>query len=163
VAADDDKVTEDELDVSPYPPAIAARVPSEKKSDKLSAVLVPRSVGYLNVRVTFHKDPCRGLKVKLFETDDDGKKGAQVGEETKTKKHGIVCVPFLVPAGLYVCAIENQPETLVNTVVDIDDTFEVVTPVGRPYVDIDEDAEWADPVEASKVADEEDENATASA
>lgn len=131
-------------DVSPFPPALASRVPSEHEKDKLSAVLVPRSVGYLVVRVTFHKEPCAGLKVKLYETDDDGNKAAQVGDELKTNQSGVVRVPWLVTAGLYVAAIENQPDTVVTTVADVADAYEVVTPIGRPYVDVDEDEEWPD-------------------
>lgn len=138
---------DDEDDISPFPPARAARIPSEvkeEKAKKLSAVLVPRSVGYLVVRVTFHKDPCAGVKVSLYETDDSGKKAAQVGDEMVTNKYGIVRVPWMVNAGLYVCAIEGQDETVITTIGDLEDAYEVVTPVGRPYVDVDENDEWDD-------------------
>jgi len=131
----------DDEKVSAYPPGYVARVPSTMK-DKLSAVLVARAMGYLRVRVTFHKEPCAGLKVKFSKAGDDGKPGDPIGDETKTDDDGRAEVPFMVPAGIYACEIENQQPTVVNTVHDWNVPFPVITPIDRPYFDVDEEHEW---------------------
>ena len=73
---------------------------------KLCAVLVPRPMGYLVVRIYFHRVPVRGLAVKFFESSG-GEKGAQLGEELVTGEDGIARLDMLVPAVEYVCEIEN--------------------------------------------------------
>jgi len=50
----------------------------------------------------------------------------------------------VVPAGLYVCAVENQDDTVVPTVAEFDDAYPVVLPVGRSYVDMHDGPEFAD-------------------
>jgi hypothetical protein len=129
--------------ISPYPPARAARVPSPANG-KLSAVLVARPMGCLVVRVTFHKRPCAGLEVTFSEAGADGSAGAAVGPKVVTDPRGLAKVPWMVPAGRYVCQIENQLPTLVTTVHDPARPYPVVTPILRPYYDVDEEHEWHD-------------------
>ena len=125
---------------SPYPNGHVARV-EDPHGGKLGAVLVPRPMGYLVVRIYFHRVPVRGLAVKLFERSG-GEKGAQIGEEQVTDEDGIVRLDMLVPAAPYVCEIENQPPAVVTTVHAPGDSFPLVLPIGRPFVDVDEDHEF---------------------
>lgn len=156
--ADDDAPDKEKREASPYPPAYAARVPAPH-GGKLSAVLVARPMACLVVRVTFHKDPCAGLEVKFSKANDDGTAGDAVGDKTKTDKRGVAGVPFMVPAGLYVCEIQNQKPTVVSTVVDPDRPYPVITPIDRPYYDVDEEHEWHDEdVDGELPADDEDES-----
>ena len=128
--------------VSAYPTALVARVPSTKKTEKLSAQLVARHMGHLAVRVTFHKQPCVGYEVKLALAEDGGKPGAAVGEPLQTDKRGVARYDRLVPAGVYACTIEHQPTVLITTVTDPRKPLDVVTPVDRPFVDVDEAVEF---------------------
>lgn len=144
-------------EASPYPPARAARIPSPANG-KLSAVLVARPMACLVVRVTFHKEPCVGLEVKFSKATDEGKAGDAVGEKTKTDERGLAMVPFMVPAGLYVCEIENQRPTVVSTVIDPKRPFPVVTPIDRPYFDVDEAHEWHDEEVDGAMDDDEEED-----
>jgi hypothetical protein len=141
MAGDDPELPD--RDLSPYPPAHAARVPSPANG-KLSAVLVARPMGCLVVRVTFHKSPCVGLEVKFSKATDEGKAGEAVGDKTKTDARGVAGVEFMVPAGLYVCEIQGQQPTIVSTVPDPQKPHPVVTPIDRPYYDVDEAHEWHD-------------------
>jgi hypothetical protein len=125
---------------SPYPNGHVARV-EDPHGGKLGAVLVPRPMGYLVVRICFHRVPVQGLAVKLFE-GSGGAKGPQVGEDLVTDQDGIARVDMLVPAIEYVCEIENQPPAIVTTVCSLDDAFPLVLPIGRPFVDVDEEHEY---------------------
>lgn len=125
---------------SPYPHGHVARV-EDPHGGKLGAVLVPRPMGYLAVRIHFHRVPVRGLAVKLFERSGD-EKGAQIGPELRTDDDGLARVDMLVPATSYVCEIEHQPPAVVTTVHAPDDAFPLVLPIGRPFVDVDEDHEF---------------------
>lgn len=125
---------------SPYPHGHIARVP-DPHGDTLSAVLVPRPMGYLAVRIYFHRVPVAGLEVKLFESND-GEKGEQIGETMRTGEDGLVRVDMLVPATQYVCEIERQPPAIVTTVHTLEESFPLVLPIGRPFVDLDEDHEF---------------------
>lgn len=125
---------------SPYPHGHVARV-EDPHGGKLGAVLVPRPMGYLAVRIYFHRVPVQGLAVKFFESSG-GTKGAQVGEELRTDAAGLARVDMLVPALEYVCEIENQPPATVTTVHAPGDSFPLVLPIGRPFVDVDEDHEF---------------------
>lgn len=127
---------------SPYPPAYVARV-ADPKGDARSAVLVPRNIGLLAVRITFHCDPIEKLEVKFFIETDDGKKGEPVGDPLKTNARGIAQLDFMVPAGRYVCAIERQPETVVTTVSSDRRPFIIPLPVGRQYFDVGESPEFS--------------------
>ena len=128
---------------SPYPHGHVARV-EDPHAGKLGAVLVPRPMGYLAVRIHFHRVPVRGLAVRFFEWSG-GQKGAQVGEDLVTGEDGIARVDMLVPAVEHACEIEHQPLAVVTTVHAIDDWFPLVLPIGRPYVDVDEDHEFEGP------------------
>ena len=156
--ADDDASQKPDREASPYPPAYAARIPAPH-GGKLSAVLVARPMACLVVRVTFHKDPCVGLKVKFSKATDEGKPGDAVGEEVTTDKRGLAGVPFMVPAGLYVCEIENQRPAIVSTVNDPQRPFPVITPIDRPYFDVDEAHEWHDEDVDGEMQVDEDEDA----
>lgn len=125
---------------SPYPNGHVARV-EDPHGGKLGAVLVPRPMGYLVVRIYFHRVPVQGLAVKLFESSG-GQKGARIGGDLRTDEDGIARVDMLVPAAEYVCEIENQPPATVTTVHSLDDSFPLVLPIGRPFVDVDEDHEF---------------------
>ena len=160
--ADDDAPDKEKRETSAYPPAHAARIPAPH-GGKLSAVLVARPMACLVVRVTFHKDPCVGLEVKFSKATDEGKPGDAVGEKTKTDKRGVAGVPFMVPAGLYVCEIQNQKPTVVSTVVDPDRPYPVITPIDRPYYDVDEAHEWHDEDADGEIAADEDQDADADA
>jgi hypothetical protein len=132
--------------VSPFPQACVARI-FEPPADKLGATLVARQLGYLAVKVTFHKQPCYDLEVKLYEAEADGTKGAQVGDGKtfKTDRAGMVMLDTLVDRGLYVAEIENQTTlALVTTVEDPSKPYVVPLPVDRPYFDFDEACEWDD-------------------
>jgi hypothetical protein len=150
--------------VSPFPHAYVARL-ADPAGEKVSATLIARQVGYLAVRVTFHKKPCVGLEVKFSKAGDDGKPGAQVGEKVKTNKRGIARFDYLVTAGVYVCEIQNQHPTLVTTVVDLAHPYAVVTPIDRPFFDVEEAHEWDEEqldVDAGHDGEEPDEEAGAS-
>jgi hypothetical protein len=125
---------------SPYPHGHVARV-EDPHAGKLGAVLVPRPMGYLAVRIHFHRVPVRGLAVKFFE-HSGGEQGAQVGSDLRTDDDGLARVDMLVPATTYLCEVENQPPALVTTVHALDDAFPLVLPIGRPFVDVDEDHEF---------------------
>jgi hypothetical protein len=125
---------------SPYPQGHVARV-QDPHEGKLSAVLVPRPMGYLVVRIYFHRVPVEGLEVKFFESSG-GSKGAQVGEAVRTLADGIARVDMLVPAVEYICEIERQPPAAVTTVCSLEQSFPLVLPIGRPFVDVDEDHEF---------------------
>lgn len=125
---------------SPYPRARIARVP-DPHEDGLSAVLVPRPMGYLVVRIYFHRVPVEGLEVGFF-VSNDGEKGDQVGETMRTGEDGIARVDMLVPAIQYICEIERQPPAIVTTVHELDESYPLVLPIGRPFVDVDEDHEF---------------------
>ena len=145
--------------VTPFPNAFVARL-AAPADGKVSATLIARQVGYLAVRVTFHKKPCVGLEVKFSKAGDDGKPGAQVGEKVKTNKKGIARFDYIVTAGVYVCEIQNQHPTLVTTVVDLAHPYAVVTPIDRPFFDVAEAHEWDEEqldIDAGDDAEDEDE------
>lgn len=125
---------------SPYPSAHVARVQAPHEG-KVSGVLVPRPMGYLAVRIYFHRVPVEGLEVKFY-VSDKGKKGKQIGPQHRTLSDGIARVDMLVPAVEYICEIERQPTAIVYTVHDLRATYPLVLPIGRPFVDIDEDHEF---------------------
>ena len=125
---------------SPYPVGLVARV-RDPHEGKFSAVLVPRPMGYLAVRIYFHGVSVEGLEVKFFKSSD-GQKGAPVGAAVRTVKDGIARVDMLVPAVEYVCEIEHQPLAVVTTVHDHHATYPLVLPIGRPFVDVDEEVEF---------------------
>jgi hypothetical protein len=133
--------------LSPYPPASVARVLAPHQQ-KIGATLIARTLGFLAVKVTFHKVACPDLEVKFYEAEADGKKGAQVGAAKKTNRAGLASADKLVPAGLYVCEIENQAAAIVvPTVADPDRPHPIPTPIDRPYFDFDEAAEFDDQIE----------------
>ncbi len=140
---DDDNPELPDRDLSAYPTARVARLPSPA-TDKLSAVLIARPRACLIVRVTFHRAPCVGLTVKFSKVGDDGAAGDAVGEEVVTDGYGLAGVGFMVPAGLYVCAIQGQLPTIVSTVAAPGEAHPVVTPIDRPHFDVDESHEWHD-------------------
>jgi hypothetical protein len=131
--------------VSPFPKASVARV-LEPHNDKLGATLVARQLGYLAIKVTFHKQPLYDLEIKFYEAEADGSKGDPVGGKTfKTDRAGKASLDYLVPTGVYVVEIENQTNpALVSTVTDPRKPYVVPLPVNRPYYDFDEACEFDD-------------------
>ena len=127
---------------SAFPPALVARLPGPKPG-RLSATLVARVMGYLAVRVQFHKDPVVGVEVKFSKATPDGKPGDALGKKT-TDADGVARLDRIVPVGNYVCELEHQPPTVVQAVLDEEKPYPLILPVGRPYVDIDEEIEWDD-------------------
>ncbi|MCS6862371.1 MAG: hypothetical protein NZT92_18870, partial [Abditibacteriales bacterium] len=99
-------------------------------------------VGYLSVQVFFHKVPIEGLEVKFAQMGQDGQPGAQVGDTQRTDQQGIAKLDFPVPVNNYICQIEYQPATVVCTVEDKAKPFILVLPIGRPYFDFEEEAEF---------------------
>jgi hypothetical protein len=64
-----------------------------------------------------------------------------------------------VTAGVYVCEIQNQHPTLVTTVVDLAHPYAVVTPIDRPFFDVEEAHEWdEDQLDVDQGEDAEDED-----
>ena len=141
MADGDDDDDADDLE-SVFPPAIVARLPGPKPG-RLSAVLVARVMGYLAVRVQFHKDPVAGVEVKFSKATPDGKPGDALGKKT-TDEDGVARLDRLVLMGNYVCELEHQPPAVVQAVLDEEKPYPLILPVGRPYVDIDEEIEWDD-------------------
>jgi len=139
---DDDAKNDDERR-SVFPPALVARLPGPKPG-RLSATLVARVMAYLAVRVQFHKDAVVGVEVKFSKATPEGKPGDSLGPSKKTDNDGVARLDRLVPAGTYVCELEHQPPALVSTVLDEDKPYPLILPVGRPYVDVDEEIEWDD-------------------
>jgi hypothetical protein len=132
-----------------YAPAYVARI-ADPKSQAKSAVLVPRNIGYLSVRITFHREPVSDLEVRFFVETSGGAKGDQVGEPQKTDARGVARLDLMVPVGRYVCAIERQPETAITTVSDERRPHPIPLPVGRPYVDVGEAIEFIPPGEGDE-------------
>ena len=110
-----------------------------------SLVLFPAHLEFLYVHVQFHRRSVPDLPVRFFSRD-----GAQVGPDVTTDKYGYARVARRVPAGSYVCEIERQPKTLVSSVLDPNTVYPVVLPVGRPYSDINERAEFVRPTARPK-------------
>ena len=67
---------------------------------------------------------------------------AQVGPAITTLDDGIARVDMLVPAIEYLCEIERQPLAVVTIVHTLDATHPLVLPIGRPFVEVDEDHEF---------------------
>jgi len=124
-----------------FPPASLLVVPRDHGST-VSGVLVARDSGYLTVQVQFHGDPVAGLEVHFFSAADDGARGDAIGEVVVTDDEGIARASRVLPAGLYVCAVEDQDDLVVSTVADFDDAYPVVLPVGRSYVDLHDGVEF---------------------
>ncbi len=127
--------------VSTFPRA-ALLLPPREHDKTVSGVLVARDSGYLAVQVQFHGESVPDLAVQFFHAKD-GERGDAIGEAVKTDKDGIARALRVVPAGLYVCAVENQDDTVVPTVAQFHDAYPVVLPVGRSYVDMHDGPEFA--------------------
>lgn len=94
---DKNRVTADRK-TSPSPDAHVARVPSNNASAQ-SATLIPRSLGYLIIKVAFHRMPTAGLAGKLWKANADGSAAESMGEPVITDKDGIARLDAKVPAG----------------------------------------------------------------
>jgi hypothetical protein len=121
---------------SPFPDAHVARLP-KGTADKKCGILVARAMQYLLVRVLFHGAPVANVKVRFACIDGiDDASPEKMDPELVTNDEGVACFPRLVVAGMYGCAVERQPETVVPTVARLDGPYPVVLPIGRPLVDI---------------------------
>lgn len=126
--------------VSTFPRA-ALLLPPREHGNTVSGVLVARDSGYLAVEVRFHGEPVTDLEVQFFHAEDH-ERGDAIGDAVKTGEDGIARALRVVPAGLYVCAVENQNDTVVPTVAEFNDAYPVVLPVGRSYVDMHDGPEF---------------------
>ena len=130
---------------STYPstfPAASLLVVPRNHGGTVSGVLVARDSGYLAVAVQFHGEAVAGIEVQFYFAGDDGERGEAIGGVVLTDQAGMARAARVVPAGLYVCAVENQDDLVVSTVADFADAYPVVLPVGRSYVDLNDGAEF---------------------
>jgi hypothetical protein len=118
----------------------AARVaPSAEDTQETNTILLfPVHLEFLSVQVLFHGVGVPELKVKLSSLD-----GSEVAGGLLTDEKGKATLPRRVPAGVYVCELEQQERAQVCTVTSPADGFVVVLPVGRPYADVRERVEFA--------------------
>jgi hypothetical protein len=124
------------------PPALIAPV-SFDSSEANTIVLFPVHLEFLAVRVVFHRTPVAELSVRLTASD-----GTEVAASLKTDEQGVARLLRRVPAGTYVCEVERQAPFRISTVPTPADAFPVVLPVGRPYFDMHEGAEFERPSSA---------------
>ena len=122
------------------PRAYLARVPSPA-AGKVSAVLVPRSMGFLAVQLLFEGVPAVARQVQFFEclddTSDDGpSKGDALGDSMPSDNQGVARLSRLVPTGHYVCEIDGQEDALVPTVNRLSATHPVYLPIDAEVVDV---------------------------
>jgi hypothetical protein len=117
------------------PNACVARAP-KPVSDRASATLFPPTMGFLAVAVHFHGRLLTGLKTNFFRMQDDGSKGAALGDTIMTDDLGIARLQRLVTIGHYICEIEHQPTTSIPTVPTIEDAFPLALPIGRHVAEL---------------------------
>jgi hypothetical protein len=127
--------------VSTFPRA-ALLLPPREHGNTVSGVLIARDSGYLAVQVQFHGESVPDLAVQFFHCQG-GERGDAVGDAVKTDADGLARALRVVPAGLYVCAVENQDDAVVPTVTELDDAYPLVLPVGRSYVDLHDGPEFS--------------------
>jgi hypothetical protein len=130
-------------------PAAALLVVPRESGETVSGVLVARDSGYLAIEIRFHGEPVADLEVQFFSATDGGERGDAIGDVVTTDTDGIARAARVVPAGLYVCAVENQDDLVVTTVAEFDDAYPVVLPVGRPHADLHDGLEFGDENEAT--------------
>jgi hypothetical protein len=121
----------------------AARLDADAPASQRSATVVLRDLGALAVQVFFHGLPMDALQIEFFKATPEGEAGEAIGQAVTTDAQGIAAIGHAVHAGTYVCRIEHQPDAIVATVEDPARPFPIVLPIGRPYLDIDGDAEFA--------------------
>lgn len=122
-----------ESDDDNLPPAYLARVPFPAGA-AVSAVLVPRSMEFLAVRLLLDGHPLIGRSVTFHECTDDEEKGDAVGDPVVSDKLGIARLPRVVPAGHYMIEVEGQPVTVVTTVARLDGSHDLNLPIGSEAV-----------------------------
>ena len=103
--------------------------------------LVPHEIGWLAVRIYFHREPIEDLEVEFCACRDNETSGAVIGEVVRSDESGIAKLTFPVPVGNYMCRIEHQEPTVVTTVASVDAPVDLVLPIGRPYFDFEGDWE----------------------
>ncbi len=130
------------------PRAYLARVPFPA-SGKVSAVLVPRSMGFLAAQVLFEGQPALGRQAQFFEyaKDADDNKGNAVGDPMTTDGDGVARLPRLVATGHYLCEIDGQERAMVSTVSRLADAYPVYLPVDAEVVDAEAHAPDANPTD----------------
>jgi hypothetical protein len=116
------------------PQAWVARVPSPAGT-KVSAVLVPRPMGFLAVKLLVDGHPLVGRAVGFFECDDDENKGAAIGQPITSDDDGVARLPRLVPVGTYLCEVEDQLATIVTTVNKLRAAYPLFLPIGSEAID----------------------------
>jgi hypothetical protein len=122
---------------SVLPDACAARAPDPAGS-YVSATLYPPTMAFLAVAVHFHGRRIAGLKTSFFRMQDDGSKGAALGDTVLTDQQGIARLQRLVTIGHYICEIQYQPAAMIPTVPRSQDTFALALPIGRHVAEFDD-------------------------
>ena len=103
---------------------------------KASAILVPRPMGYLAVRLFLDGQPVAGLPVGFFHRDAEGDKGDSVGDVIPTDARGVARLPRLVANGSYRCEVTGQDApAIVSTVSSLAESVPVLLPIGAESVD----------------------------
>ena len=124
------------------PLAYLARVPFPA-GDKVSAVLVPRSMGFLAVRVLHDGWPVIGRQVQFYlrQENAEDEKGDALGEPIRTDDDGVARLPRLVAVDSYVCEIDGQETAVVATVNRLADAAVLSLPIGCEV--IHSNVDWA--------------------
>ncbi len=122
-----------ESDDDNLPPAYLARVPFPAGA-AVSAVLVPRSMEFLAVRLVLDGHPLIGRTVTFYECTDEEEKGDAVGDPVVSDKEGIARLSRVVPAGHYMIEVEGQPVTVVTTVARLAASHDLHLPIGSEAV-----------------------------
>lgn len=100
-------------------------------------VLFPLNLEFLSIQVLFHGIGVPELKVR-FSTAD----GEELASDLTTDAKGLVRLKRRVPAGNYLCELEEQEPVNVSTARSPERTFPVILPVSRPYTDLRECVEF---------------------
>jgi hypothetical protein len=110
------------------------RVP-DPHGGKVSAVLVPRPMGFLAVRLLMDGYRVIGVPVSFFCCEGDGEKGDAIGDPIRSDDQGVARLPRLVPTGTYLCEIEGQETSaIVTTVNRLEEAALLPLPLGSESV-----------------------------
>ena len=131
------------------PRAYVARVPFPA-AGKVSAVLVPRSMGFLAVRLLHDGWPVVGRQVQFFvreeNADAEDEKGDALGKPMLSDDDGVARLPRLVAVGTYVCEVDEHDATVVCTVNRLRAAVPLQLPIDSEAIDNTQDvSDLADP------------------
>jgi hypothetical protein len=131
------------------PRAYLARVPFPA-GGKVSAVLVPRPMGFLAVRLLHDGWPVVGRQVQFFvrQEDAEDEKGDALGKAMLSDDDGVARLPRLVAIGTYVCEVDEHDVTVVCTVNRLRAAVPLQLPIGSEAIDNTEDvSDLSDPAQ----------------